>query len=442
MIKMLAVFKREYLATVRKKMFIFMTLFFPVLMALVIFVPIMLIARSMGGKRVAVIDGTGRLQQAFAKPLRPIAIDPKEAMRDRRSANRGLPQTVTADYVNANAGDATEIAKPYLKKLTEEKKGEQLYDAVLVIPANAFDAEKATMTFYSRASTDIFTQERLSSTANREIQRQRLQANGISPERLDALMRQVSLESVQLSRSGEQKKGGESNFIIGIIFAAMLLVPSFMYGLEVMRGIVQEKTDRVVEVLISSMSSTQLLVGKILGMAAVGLTQIGTWLLILALMGAFGGAVAAEAGFNISQFVHPSLFVYFLLFFLLAYLINVSVYAIAGAACNTDKEAQQLVMPIQMVFMLPWFLMSAIITNPDSSMAVGFSMAPVYAPLTMFVRTLVTEPPVWHIVVAVAVSIATIAALFWATAKIFRVGILSYGKRPTVQELWHWLKIA
>jgi len=118
------------------------------------------------------------------------------------------------------------------------------------------------------------------------------------------------------------------------------------------------------------------------------------------------------------------------------------VYAIAGAVCNSEKEAQQFIMPITMLMMTPWFLMMPIIMSPDAPFAVAFSLAPVFGPITMFVRTTVTEPPMWHLLVSIAVSLATILAFFWITAKIFRIGILSYGKRPTIPELWKWIKVA
>ena len=142
------------------------------------------------------------------------------------------------------------------------------------------------------------------------------------------------------------------------------------------------------------------------------------------------------------QFLRPIVFLYFPIFFLLAYFTFVCIYAIGGAVCNSEKEAQQLIAPISMIMMLPWFLMFVIITNPDAKMSVAFSLSPVFGPITMFVRTLVSEPPVWHILLSIAISIATILAFFWVTAKIFRVGILSYGKRPTIPELWRWLKVA
>jgi len=441
--KMFAVIKREYLQAVRKKMFILMTIFFPVLMATVFTVPMIMMAKGMGGKSVAIIDATGALKSSFGHQIEPVAPDPKKALD---GGDRGeLPQSINVEYVPANGiASLTAAAKPYLHRLNVDKETGRRLDAVVLIPANSFDGSDAKMTFYSRSSTDFITQERVSSVANRAIQRQRLAGRGIDAKAIDALTREVPIDSVQLSRSGEEKKGGAGNFFVGFIFAALLIIPSFIYGLETMRGIVQEKSERIVEVLVSSMTPRQLLTGKILGVAAVGLTQVTVWLTLIAAAGTYGvvSAKMAGFGFNVSQFLRPMMFVYFVLFFLLGYLTFVCVYAIAGAACNTDKEAQQLVAPIQILMMVPWFVMAAIITNPESTFSVALSLMPVYGPITMFVRTLVSEPPVWHVLLSIAVSLATIAVFFYVTAKIFRVGILSYGKRPTIPELWRWLKVA
>jgi len=436
--KMFAVLKREYLAAVRKKMFIVMTILFPVLMAAAILLPSLMMARGLGEKHIAVIDGTGRLGDAFGSTLAPVVQRPdlKDALRGRQR-QPDLPQTLKIEYVDASKANNV---KPFLARLNAKDTGK--LDGVFLIPADAIDGTKTKMTFYSRSATDVMTQERLNTVANRAIQRMRLDSHGLNPDQVDQLMRQVPVDAVQLSRSGEQKKGGELNLILAFIFAALLLIPSFIYGVEIMRGIIQEKNDRVVEVLISSMTPKQLLTGKIVGIAFVGLTQIAAWLLMATAIGVYAGTIATTAGFNVTQFLRPMLFVYFAIFFVLAYLTYVCIYAIAGAICNSDKEAQQLIAPISMFMMIPWFIMFPIITNPDSPLAVGFSLAPVFGPLTMFVRTIVSEPPALHIIGTILVSIATIFAFFWATAKIFRVGILSYGKRPTLSELWQWLKIA
>jgi len=192
--KMLAVLKREYLAAVRKKMFIVMTVLFPVLMSAAMLLPGLMVARGLGEKHVAVLDGTGKLQSAFTRTIAPVAPDPKATLRGR---NRGeLPQTIKADYVVGTD------AKPYLDRLNADRKAANRLDAVFVIPADAIDGENAKMTFYSRSSTDVITQERLSSIANRTIQRLRLSARGIDPNAIDALTRNVPVDGVQLSRSG------------------------------------------------------------------------------------------------------------------------------------------------------------------------------------------------------------------------------------------------
>lgn len=436
--KLFAVLKREYFQIVRKKMFVVMTFLLPALMAGALLIPSLLAARGMGQKKVVVVDGTGGLRQAFtddaAEPAR------KEGLAKAIEEEGEKTAKLSVDYVGA-AADVEQTAKPYLDRLTTTDKSKRL-DGVLVIPANAMSAPDVRMKYYSRSATDFIVQTRLSMQTNRAIQRHRLSERGLNPEQIEQVLTSVKVDAVQLSKTGEQKKGGIANFFIGFILTALVILPAFIYGMEIMRGIIQEKSDRVVEVLISSMTPSQLLIGKIAGVAAVGLTQVAVWFVMAGAIGGYMLFVANMAGSNIAQLLRPATFLYFLLFFVLAYLTYVCIYAIAGAVCNSEKEAQQLIAPITMIMMLPWFLLVGIITNPDSSLSVGLSLAPVFGPVTMYVRTLVSDPPVWHILVSIVVSILTIAAMFWATAKIFRVGILSYGKRPTIPEMWRWLKVA
>lgn len=443
--KMFAVMKREYLSNVRRKMFIIMTLLFPLLMAALVFLPGLLMSKGMGKKRIAVLDGTGNLAAAFAKPNEAEPTDAKaEARKALEGRGRGptLPANITIEYVNLGGRDADGAAKPFLARLSHDDDAADKLEGVFVIPTTAETNAETQLKYYSRSSTDLMTQERLARLANRSLQSMRLRSNGIKPELVADLLQDLDVEAVQLSRAGVQKKGGELNFIVAFLFAALLMLPSFIYGQETMRGIVQEKTDRVVEVLISSVPPIQLLTGKILGIAAVGLTQIFVWLTMVGLVGAYGAAAASMMDINLAQFIKPVMFVYFFIFFILAYLTYVCVYAIAGAVCNSEKEAQQFIMPIMMLMMMPWFLMMPIVLNPDAPFAVGFSLSPVFGPVTMFVRTLVTDPPMWHVLLSIAISIVTIAAFFWVTAKIFRIGILSYGKRPTIPELMRWMRAA
>ncbi|HEX2122166.1 MAG TPA: ABC transporter permease [Thermoanaerobaculia bacterium] len=442
--KLLAVLKREYLQAVRKKSFIIMTLLFPFLMGGAMILPGLMMARGMGEKKIAVLDGTGKLREAFTRsePEPPAESAKDQAQNTLRGRRRSpdLPSQLNIEYVDQTRKNAAEGA--YLERLTRGKDAADKLDGVFIVPASAIGNDETELTYYSRSATDIMTQERLARRANKSIQRLRLTSNGIQPDTVEALMRDLPVEAVQLSRTGEKKTGGELNFMLGFLFAAMLMIPSFIYGTETMRGIIQEKTDRVVEVLISSVSPMQLLTGKILGVAAVGLTQITVWMLMGGLVAGYGAATAAVAGVNLAQFFRPIVFVWFVVFFLLAYLTYVCVYAIAGAVCNNEKEAQQFIMPIMLLMMIPWFMMAPIIMNPDSPIAVSFSLSPVFGPITMFIRLLVADPPMLHAAISIVVSILTIIVFFWGTAKIFRVGILSYGKRPTLPELWRWLKVA
>ena len=444
--KAFAVFKREYLEVVRKKSFLIMTLIAPFLFGALMFVPALLAVRGMGPKHVVVVDGTARLEAVFASGGEADESDDvSKALdaaggKDVSEAKRRL--AIRYDYVAAASG-AEAAARPYLDRLRQSRgEGAKAVDGVLVIPAGAFDDISARLEYYSRSSTDFVTQERLGRLVNRAVSRERLAGVGVDRETAERLLTRLPVDGVQVSKSGKQRKGGELDFLVALLFGALLMIPMLSYGSEIMRGIVQEKTERVVEILVSSMSPFQLLSGKISGLAAVGLTQVAIWLSMGVAMVVFGGGIAAAAGANIATVVQPRVLPYFFVFYLLGYLIYVCIYAIGGAISNSEKEAQQILGPLMLVILIPWFLAMPIIQSPESKMAVVLSLIPVFTPITMFIRVLVSEPPLWQLAGSVALSVLTILGLFYVTGKIFRVGILSYGKRPTVPELWRWIKAA
>lgn len=444
--KLYAVFKREYLQAVRKKSFLIMTVLTPILFGGLMVIPSALAMKGLGEKAVAVVDGTGRLEAAVVEGLRA-----REGPELRAEAARNLQQpgrrrpavsgNIRAEYVNTAGRDPKEAARPFLDRLHTAEKGSRL-DGVFVIPAKAFDDPALPLTYYSRSSTDLIVQERLGRVVNRALERERLSGRGLNPAEIEKLLRDLRVEAVQVTKGGEEKKGGEMNFLVGFAFVLLVFLPVILYGQEVMRGIIQEKTDRIVEILISSMTPFELLSGKILGMAAVGLTQIAVWVAMGGAVAIWGTAAATAVGVNLGQFLRPSLALWFLVFFILGYLINVCIYAVGGAIVNSEKEAQQVVTPVLFVMMLPWFLAMPILMNPDSALSTVLSLIPVYTPITMFIRILVSEPPLWQVGLSIALAVATILGFFWITAKIFRLGLLATGKRPTIPELWRWLKVA
>jgi len=442
--KTIAVLRREYLMAVRKKSFIIITLLMPLLMSGLMFGSYLIGMKGLGQKNVVVIDGTGRLEEAITHLQEPEAPRGELEKAMAKSVERSNPRiAIVIEYVDSAKKDPDATAKTHLLRLLSAGTPEsQRVDGVLVIPPSVFADSETSMKYYSRSSTDLIAQETLSRTVNGEIQKARLTSRGIDPNEVDSILDRIQVDAVQLTRGGEKKTGGELNLLVGFLFAAMLLIPSLVYGNEVMRGIVQEKTDRVVEILISSMTPMELLSGKILGLASVGLTQLLIWMLMAGVFGVFSGGLAAGIGFNLFQFLRLDVLVYFAVFFVLGYLLYVCFYAIAGAICNSEKEAQQFIQPVMLVLMIPWFLMMPIIMNPDSPLSVGLSFFPLFSPITMFARVLVSEPRGWEIAVSITITIATILGLFWVTGKVFRMGILSYGKRPTIPELWRWLKVA
>lgn len=442
--KLWAVLKREYRETVRKPSFLVMTVLAPFLMAGLMIVPALLAAKGMGERRVAILDGTGRLGGVVDALRKEPAGGASPFSRGGRSRRESAPTgKILPDYVDLSGVDPKNAVGPYLERLSKERapKG-ALLDGVLLIPADAFERPLAHLTYFSRSAADLLAQERLGRVVNAALQRERLAARGLPPAETERVLAPLPVENVQVTKSGQERKGGEGSFLVAMIFLTLLFIPSLVYGQEVMRGVIQEKTDRVVEILVSSMTPMELLSGKILGMAAIGLTQIAVWVAMGGLLVGSGLSQAQAAGLDLSAVLRPSVAVWFVVFFLLSYLVTVGVYAAGGAIVNSEKEAQQVLTPVVFVFLVPWFLLMPILTNPDSTLSVVLSLVPIYTPMTMFIRILVSEPPAWQIALSLVLSVATIAFLLKATAKVFRAGLLATGKRPTIPELWRWLKEA
>jgi len=443
--RMFAVFKREYFQVVRKKSFLILTVLMPFLLAGLMIVPAALAMKGLSGKRVAVVDATGALSHAIEeerhREASPAARGPAGFAMGERGRSAG-PLELTIEYVPAPR-DSETILRETLARLNEaSRRNPQRVDGVLAIPSDALSNPAARMTYYTRTSADFMTQERLARLVNHALVRIRLTGRGLAANEIDGLLRSAPLESVAISSTGAKKKGGELNFLAAFVFILLLLLPMLIYGQEIMRGIVAEKTDRVVEILVSSMSAMELLAGKVLGLAAAGLTQVGVWLSMGAVAAGFAGAASAGAGFRPLDLINPRLMVFFLVFYVLGYLVYACIYAVGGAISNSDKEAQQVAAPLILVIMIPWILAMPMLQSPQSALAITLSLVPIFTPITMFLRIVVSEPPAWQIALSILLSVITIYILFWITAKIFRVGILSYGKRPTIPELVKWLKLA
>jgi ABC-2 type transport system permease protein len=225
--------------------------------------------------------------------------------------------------------------------------------------------------------------------------------------------------------------------IIGMV---MLLYAAFLfYGISVMRSILEEKNTRILEVLLSSATSTELMTGKLLGVGAVGLTQMIIWMVMAGTLALPSLAMYPSlSGIHVSPFALAA----FVTFFLLGYLLYSAIYAGIGAIVTTEQEGQQLQIVVVLPLIIAVFIMGPILHAPDSPIALWTSMIPFLSPLLMFARIAVQPPPAWQIGLSLVLLIATIAGILVLSARVYRVGVLMYGKRPTLPEIVKWLKYA
>jgi ABC-2 type transport system permease protein len=266
----------------------------------------------------------------------------------------------------------------------------------------------------------------------------RLSSAGIDPARIKDLTRELELRTVRLSEAGEREDRGAA-IILAFILLMILYMAIIMWGQVVMTGVIEEKGSRVVEVVLSGLSATELLGGKLIGIGAAGLTQFTVWTISLLGVSFAAGSNAAPSMFTMPE-ISPFVLVSFVLFFILGFAFYASLYAAVGAAVNNLQEAQNFVLPLVMPLVVAIMLMMAILESPDGPLAVVVSLIPPLAPLLMFLRIVVLTPPLWQIALSLGLLLASIVGVIWFAARIYRVGVLMYGKRPTFPELLRWVR--
>jgi ABC-2 type transport system permease protein len=265
----------------------------------------------------------------------------------------------------------------------------------------------------------------------------RLGEQGLDPIQVKEWTRRVDLKTIKLVKGKERRGGFGAEFLSSFVFAMMLYMVIIGYGIMVMRGVMEEKSTRMVEVLLSSVSPMQMMVGKILGIGAASLTQVAVWLGVAVLFSTSGSALI---GRKMPFSLEPETLIFFGLFFILGYFLYATFYAMIGAICDTEQDAQQIQMIVILPLMIPLFLIIFIANNPSATASVVLSMIPLFLPVLMFVRINVLVPPAIEIFGSVVILLATIAGVMWCTARIYRIGILMKGKRATLRELMRWVR--
>lgn len=424
MSKIWYVIKREYIQIVRTKGFIIGTILGPVLMLAMMIIPILGSLATVGEqKTIGVIDLTGRLYPSLVQKL-----DYK--MKD------GRPRYVLEDFTPRNQGQLDAARQDLHQRVLAKKLSAYIY-----LPANVADGGGAE--FLSQHVSDFEEIRRINESLNGVVVEKRLQAEGLDPKLIAQYTRHVDLKTIKITKKGQEEDTG-GTFAVAYLLVMILYVSMFFYGAIIMRGVIEEKNNRVVEVVLSSLKPFHLMSGKLLGIAAVGFTQYVIWALFGLAASSYGGSlitsfIPAASGFKMPH-IPAYIFVYFVLFFVLGYFLYATLYAAVGSLVNSEKEAQQLLMPVTMFLVVPILLMTFILRDPNSSFSVAMSLIPFFAPTLMLMRICVLLPPFSQILLSIGLLLLTTAGMVWLTAKIYRVGILMYGKRPSLPEIAKWVR--
>ena len=417
MSKVFKVLKREYWERVRKKSFIILTLLGPILMGGMIVVPMFLTRVTVEEqKKIAIVDLSGEIYQPLVNEL-----DDKIKGGERR---------FILEKLEPGLRSIAEIRKELSQQVEDDR-----IDAYIIIEKNIFEKGKAE--YLSKNVANIDEIMRFERAISQIIVSHRLNQRGLDHEEIIKLTKSINLKTIKIVKGQEKESGFVQDYMVTMVFVIILYMTILLYGITIARGVIEEKSNRVIEILISSLSPFQLMFGKILGIGAVGLTQYVIW-------GAFAlglsSITASVVGTNVLTLFAPETIFFFIIFFILGFLLFGTMYAAIGAMCNTEQEMQNF-QPIIVTFLVvPMFMAVFIVQNPNSTVATVLSFIPFFTPILMFMRINLITPSAFQIVASIVLTIVTILLMIKLSAKIFRVGILMYGKRPKLPEIIKWLK--
>jgi ABC-2 type transport system permease protein len=417
----LVIAKRDYLSRVRTPAFWITTIILPVLMAAWTVLPSLVMAKSRGKLRLAVVDVTGKV----APVLRNEAAAGQKGNGPRVDLELGV-EPPAADP----AGQRRDLDRRVL--------ADQL-DAWMWITADGIATNKVE--YHGRTLSNIITIDRLEDVLTGVIRDQRLTAAGYDPKQIEGLVKRVELDKIRVTEKGDKAGGGLGDLALAFGLFMILYITIMIYGQMVMHGVLEEKANRIVEVIASSTTPTQLMAGKLVGICGVALTQISIWLASAALLTAPGLMAGVASGVTLPT-LSGAVVAHFVVLFLLGFVLYASWFALIGAAFNSPQEAQQLAGIAIFFVVVPWMVFMPVLNDPDSTMALVFSLIPTFTPMIMMLRIAVKMPPAWQLALAYALTLLADLGMIWVCARVYRVGVLMYGKKPSVKEIWRWMRYA
>jgi ABC-2 type transport system permease protein len=445
--KFLSIVRHEFKKIVLKWSFLISTLLFPVLAAILAMIPLIIFSLRGEPTQIAVADPTSNIlprlranlsaeklmekaRQAASEQFKDFSGSQEKAMQN--DAAMFMENIVLVPY--DTSGKTVEQSRTDL--MTKIKANE--IDAYLIVP-QSLDQQ---FEFRSRKGGDFITNDTFTDALNSAVRSQRLAEANISEDRLTELSAKVNIDAKGIDETGAERDTS-GTFIAAFAIGLMIYVTLAIYGQVIMGAVVEEKETRIAEILFSSARPFDLMFGKLVGVGIAGLTQLSIWLTsAIVILGIAASQTDLGPMLGLAPTITPFMLILFLIFFLLGFFIYASIFALIGSMVTSMQEGSQFAFPPVLIMLAGFYFCFAVVRDPNSTLSVLVSIAPFLAPITMPVRILAEMPPFWQIGLAILVNVAAIAGLVWVTARVYRVGMLMYGKRATIPEVWKWIRHA
>ena len=434
MAKLWAIIKREYLERVRSKWFLIGTFLGPLFFGAIIIVPAYIAAKSKAGTEVnntVILDVT---RAGFGNRLAEVIAGGPAGKPASGSAPGTIGPKPVVRVIEPSALAAAETTATH-EVMRKEHSG------YLVVDERTVEGE--AVRYAGRSATSIPDMERLRSAVKEAVLATRLEGAGINSSKTrDITFIPLSYSAERITEKG-RGGSGMASVIFGFAIGFLLYMTIILYGQTVMSGVLEEKTNRVAEVVMSSVPTNTLLGGKVLGVAAVAVTQQILWVLTSILLFKLRAPIMAKLGAASSPFVFPSIgvgvAVLLFLFFVLGFVFYSSLYAAVGSSVNSEQEAKQAMTPVLLFIVTTAVFIQPVLLNPTGRMAQLLGILPFSSPIIMPIRMAVTAVPAWELITSLVVLILACAGAIWVASRIYRIGLLMYGKKPTFRELGRWI---
>jgi ABC-2 type transport system permease protein len=434
--KIFAIVRRELVERVRTKAFLIGTFLLPVVIVGMMVIPTLLMTGTERTKQIAIVDGTSANVGA--------QLEAGLGLRTFRKSGEDFPRY---DIALVRADGRVEAIRDSLVAITgwsrEAMPG--TLDGVLVITDETIETGDAAYLGGDAGSLEGISD--LQRALSNVLMQTRLSSAGVDPAIVGRALTPADLETRKVTDGRLTGESGTASFLLAYAMGFLLYFGIFFYGQQTATSVIEEKNSRIMEVLASSLTPFQMLLGKIVGVGLTGLLQLAIWggVMFIALSrraqiaGLFGADPATVAALPLPSFP-PDLLVIFLLYFVLGFMIYGALFAAVGSMVNTVQEMQQFLFPVMMLIIFAFLGMFAVLKDPTAGIGVTFSFIPFFAPIVMPVRWSMASVPMGQLLLSLATMVAGVLAVAWLAGRIYRTGILMYGKKPTVREVFRWIK--